>query len=103
MSISFTFPFTFSSHPRNESAVVPARTLTAMLHFMEKAPLSMLVTDDGIVILSIDLHPSKASSPIYVMDEGILSDASEPQFSKARFMMLVTEVGMSRLVKEEQP
>jgi len=54
----------------------------------------MLVTDDGIVRLANDLHPSKAPLSMLVTDNGISRLVNEPHPKKAASPKLVTNDGI---------
>ena len=67
-----------------------------------KAPVSILVTEEGMFMEVRALHPLKAYSPILVTEEGMFMKVRERHSLKAPFPILVTEEGMLMEVRELQ-
>lgn len=66
-----------------------------------KAPLSILTTDDGMIIDFIDLHPQNASTPMLVTEEGISMCANAEQYWKVLRSILVIEQGILIELRDE--
>jgi len=65
-----------------------------------KAPSPTYVTDSGIVMLSKDLHSLKAPFPMAVTDSGMAMLAKDSQYAKARSPMSVTDLGIVMIAKD---
>ena len=59
-----------------------------------KAPIPILVTEDGMMTEVILLHPAKQSFPMLVVEFGIVMEFSPSQLQKALSPMLVIELGI---------